>query len=287
MKRWLFKIIKVFIISIVSILLVSVGIDAADHFDNFSASIIGRVFTGKPKGPCPPEMSFVVSKTGDYCIDIFENSPGDQCVFKNPANQTETKANIDNYDCKSVSRIGSLPWTNISQTQATMECAKSGKRLPTDSEWYQAALNTPDPSDGWGQDDCQVSKNWESQPGPTGSGKKCISSSGAYDMVGNVWEWVNGSVYDGVLEGKKLPSDGYVKTVDSNGLVMETDQDTSDSNFNHDYFWIKNSGLRGVAKGGYWDNQGGAGVFSFYLVSPPTFAGNGVGFRCMKMAEKN
>jgi formylglycine-generating enzyme required for sulfatase activity len=63
--------------------------------------------------------------------------------------------------------------------------------LPTDKEWLQVALGTPDKETGWDSDDCQVENNWDIQPGLAGTGKNCVSAAGAYDMIGNVWEWTN------------------------------------------------------------------------------------------------
>jgi formylglycine-generating enzyme required for sulfatase activity len=142
-------------------------------------------------------------------------------------------------------------------------------------------LGTPDKKKDWDQDDCQVNNNWTEQPGLTGSGKLCISGFSAYDMIGNVWEWVNEQSINGRLGDNDLPQDGYVRSVDLSGLPLETSQTVADSNFNDDYFWVK-KGVRGLARGGYWGNKSDAGLFAVYLVAEPTFAGTGVGFRCVK-----
>jgi formylglycine-generating enzyme required for sulfatase activity len=174
------------------------------------------------------------------------------------------------------------PWTYVSQDQAKEACAKAGKRLPSPEEWASASLGTPDKDSGWSSEDCQVASNWESQPGKTGSALNCISSSGAYDMIGNVWEWIDAVAEDGQLDGKNLPDEGYVISSDGKGLVSDTRQGNPDPNYHGDYFWIKKQGVRAIAKGGYWDNNSEAGQYSVYLVSPPSFAGVGVGFRCVK-----
>lgn len=275
------KFAKYFFIILISIVLVTIGINAADKRDNFSESIIGRVIFGEKSGPCPDDMVFIASSEGGFCMDKYEASANDSCPEPNPDNQAGTRINLADPACSPVSKAENIPWRFISQTQAAEACAKAGKRLPTNKEWLQASLGTPDLDSGWGNNDCQVGKNWTSQPGKTGEGVNCVSASGVYDMIGNVWEWVDGTINDGFYEGQELPGQGYVASADTDGLAGET-SNTEDPNYYNDYFWIKNSGVRGMARGGYWDNLSGAGQYAMYLVSPPSFAGTGVGFRCAK-----
>jgi formylglycine-generating enzyme required for sulfatase activity len=281
-KKIIFKILKYFVIGSVAIILVSIGIDASDNFDSYSNSILKNLVFGQPKSPCPEEMVFITTEKGGFCIDKYENSADPKCPAPNPRSQSETKMNLDKQDCRPVSKEAAIPWVNISQTQAAVACAKAGKRLPADSEWYAAAIGTPDPDADWTADDCQVSKNWASQPGLTGSGKNCYSPFGAFDMIGNVWEWVKGEVDSGSFNGRPMPASGYIKEVNMDGLPLATDEQSPDPNHNGDYLWIKNTETRGMARGGYWDNKKEAGQFAVYLVSPPSFVGDGVGFRCAK-----
>lgn len=267
---------------LVSIVLVTVGIDAADNYDNLSQSIVGRVIFGEEEGPCPKDMVLVLSEDGDFCIDKYEASASENCPYVDPANKIQTRANLDDSECRVVSKKGAIPWRNLTKVQAMTACAKAGKRLPTMEEWFQAALGTPDKASDWSGSDCHIKNNWESQPGLTGSGEKCISYSGAYDMIGNLWEWVKDEAEDGYYEGKQLPEYGYVKAVDSKGLATETDKEIGGDEYYDDYFWIKDKGLRTMAKGGYWNNGPEAGVYSTYVVPPPSFVGPGVGFRCVK-----
>lgn len=276
------KIIKSFFIGLVAVFFVAVGIDAADHYDDLSESVMGRIFFGESAGPCPADMIFIPTSGNGYCIDKYEASPGKGCPELNISGQSQTRTNLDAANCKPESVAGAIPWNFISLTQAEAACAKAGKRLPTDEEWYQASLNTPDKDSGWTNEDCQVKNNWERQPGQTGTGKDCLSSYGAFDMIGNVWEWVKAEASDGIFKGKKLPPSGYITSIDINGLPIETSELKSDPNFNNDYFWIKASGARGMARGGYYDNESDAGFYSVYLDSPTSFAGVGIGFRCAK-----
>jgi hypothetical protein len=85
---------------------------------------------------------------------------------------------------------GVLPSTYVSAYQAWAACGFSGKRLPTSNEWTAAATGTPAGSTH-GADDCNTGAGAISAGAPvkTGSRSRCVSSAGAFDMVGNVSEW--------------------------------------------------------------------------------------------------
>jgi len=280
--KFFLKIFKGLAIGLIAVVLVTIGIDAADNYDNLSESIVGRIIFNNSGGPCPSGMVFVPTETGGFCIDKYEASPADDCPYANPNSQRETRLNLDYKDCQPVSAPGRIPWRFISQNQAALACAKAGKRLPTNKEWLAAALGTPDPVNNWTADDCQVDDNWNQQPGLTGSGANCISAAGAYDMVGNVWEWVEGTVAEGRFNNKSLPESGYILGIDEDGLPSQTTMGTGDPNYYYDYFWLKETEVRGLARGGYWHNGADAGQYAIYAVAPPSFSGAGVGFRCVK-----
>ncbi len=266
---------KGLVVIVSAVALTTAGIKASD-------SLFGSGQEGGEGSICPVGMVFVSSPQGGFCIDKYEVSAGTGCAYGDPSNQGETLKNIENPDCQAVSQPDKLPWRNISQNQAALACAKAGKRLPSSEEWMRAVLGTPDKLAGWKEADCQVQNNWPDQPGRGGSGKNCLSGSGAFDMIGNVWEWVDGSVVDGQFEGRQLPVEGYVKGYDSAGFPTETDAEMGDENYYHDYVWLKRSGTRGIARGGYWGNGAEAGQYSIYIVTEPSYAGIGVGFRCVK-----
>lgn len=259
---------------IVSVIMTTVGIRAADKYFNGEAG-------GEASGKCPAGMVSVLSANGDFCIDIFEASAGDNCQNADPQSEMQTRENLDKNTCIPVSKQGANPWRFISQNQAAIACARAGKRLPTNQEWQQAALGTIDSNTERTRDDCQVANNWLSQPGATGSGKDCISSSGVYDMVGNLWEWTDGTVYEGQFNSKALPDQGYVTAVSQDALPSETSAQPSDSYYN-DYLYLKKTGTRAIARGGYWNNKEQAGIYTAYVVSLPSNTEPGIGFRCVK-----
>ncbi len=76
----------------------------------------------------------------------------------------------------------SLPWNNVTYEDALNACLDAGKRLCTKEEWQAACANTNGAS-------CNANGI---QVVATGSMSGCRSQAGAYDMAGNLAEWVEG-----------------------------------------------------------------------------------------------
>src|SRR5262245_57930857 len=92
-------------------------------------------------------------------------------------------------DIYAVSLPSVLPSAFITWFQAQEACANAGKRLPTSAEWQVGANGTPDPGPDDGTTDCNTS-GFASLPSLTGARSSCVSARGAFDMVGNMAEWV-------------------------------------------------------------------------------------------------
>jgi formylglycine-generating enzyme required for sulfatase activity len=90
-------------------------------------------------------------------------------------------------DIYAVSLPLEIPSANITWFQAQEACANSGKRLPTNAEWQVGVNGTLDPVSDDGTTDCNSTGHSASL---TGSRGKCVSARGAFDMVGNLDEWV-------------------------------------------------------------------------------------------------
>jgi hypothetical protein len=137
-------------------------------------------------------------KAGAVCIDKYEAS-----VWSSPTGGTQYGISGDDYpcsdtgeDCSNVyarSVPGVPPSRFISWFQAQQALANSGKRLPTNAEWQQAVAGTP------GGAPCNVASTG---PVNTGSAGGCVSRFGAFDMVGNLWEWV--AEWDEIASGCEL-----------------------------------------------------------------------------------
>ena len=109
----------------------------------------------------------------------------------NGVDYTDAQCQFNGGGCKNIyalSIAGVIPARSINYFIAAAACRNSGKRLPSNAEWQVAALGTPDP---WPQDDPAEQCNVMSASAvPTGSRNKCRSDVGAFDMVGNVIEFV-------------------------------------------------------------------------------------------------
>ena len=90
-------------------------------------------------------------------------------------------------DIYAVSLPAVIPAANISWFQAQEACANAAKRLPTSAEWQIGATGTPDAGPDNGTTNCNSNAMSVTL---TGVRKDCESARGAFDMVGNLDEWV-------------------------------------------------------------------------------------------------
>ncbi len=152
---------------------------------------------------CPPSMV----RSGAICIDRYEASVWETTnatVIAKIRAGTVTLAELvaagavqrgatgDDYGtgcpdtgngCKNfyaVSIAGVTPSRELTWFQAAAAARNAGKRLPTNAEWQAAALGTPDGAP------CIVTGGVVRPTGTAG----CVSDVGAFDIVGNLWEWV-------------------------------------------------------------------------------------------------
>jgi formylglycine-generating enzyme required for sulfatase activity len=257
-------------------------IHASDSFKNPNDLVAGVGGVAAPSTRCPSDMVFVSSPNGGFCIDKYENSPGKSCPHSDPKNQFETNDNMSQPLCVSVSVPESDPWVNIPVTQAMEICTRGGKHLASNGEWYRAALGTPDTvNTEIGSPNCVLGRIGVSHGEKTGSHSACVSSVGAFDMVGNVWEWVDGNIVNGVYEKRDLPREGFITETDVDGVPVSVASSSSEV-FHGDYFYIKRDGVSGMLRGGFWNLSEKAGVTTVNATIPTTFVGSAVGFRCAK-----
>jgi formylglycine-generating enzyme required for sulfatase activity len=275
------------IVTVSVIVLTTLGINAFDNLDTPGKSLIGSAIVGLigESGRCNDGMVYVGSAEGGFCIDTYEASPGVDCQYKDPNGRQQTDDNLSISSCEPVSEVDKRPWRNISRQQAELACARAEKRLPTNQEWYRAALGTPDNS-GWGREDCNLGTVNAQEPDKTGARERCVSPLGVYDMSGNVWEWMQETVTNGMYKNTPLPSEGYIVSISDEGIPLETSMDTSEASLFDDYFWLDPGDTRGMFRGGYWKSQTDGGQYALNVTVPPSFTGAAVGFRCVADARK-
>jgi len=167
--------------------------------------------------------------------------------------------------CKSfyaVSIPAVTPSAYITWFQALAACRNAGKRLLTNAEWQAAALGTPVAETDDGAADCNLASatfTVPEDPTPTGSRSGCVSDVGAFDMAGNLWEWV--ADWTEVAAGC-------------------TNWDEAHGN---DLSCVGGNGMRhlpgALLRGGSFDGRR-AGVFAVNAVFDPSSAFFAFGFRC-------
>ena len=185
---------------------------------------------------CPGSMAYV----NGFCIDRFEASlveilpSGEERPFSPYLNPGTTPV-------RAVSARGVVPQGYISQVQASRACARAGKRLCGEGEWFRACRGPRQRNFGYGNNRdagrCNENHRWHpvvrlfsatarylwgmSQmndpqinqlPGTlalTGAHSGCTNEHGVFDMVGNLHEWTSDP--EGTFRG------GYYMDTTQNG----------------------------------------------------------------------
>jgi len=302
------KFSKGLILTIVVILVLIIGGFFAKNVLAELSSIWTTAFKELPliasPAKCPSDMVWV--DTGKFCIDKYEASNdggsyyvdinGDGDVLDTAVNVygDGTTFNETTTTAKAVSVYDATPWVSINQVDAKAACMAAGKRLATHYEALLAAKGTPDPDLADPGDDSEECNIWSnSKPSvatwsvtneaiKTGTATSCVSTAGAYDLIGNVWEWTDNVINAGLhpATGASLPGQNYITGLDVYGLPSSTGSSTAD--YNYDHFWINAAGYRGFIRGGGWYNGSYAGLFALYLDSAPSGTNYSIGFRCAR-----
>jgi hypothetical protein len=264
------KIQKSLLIGVGALVLSTVAIQASDILRGVEGNLVGLV--SESTSVCGSGATQILLGSHTICMDLYEASASPNCPHVSPQSSVETQENANDTDCTADSKADVVPWRFISLTQAQQMCARAGKRLPTNDEWYKTASGMGD------QSTCVI--NSQNSPSVTGT-EGCTTPAGIYDMVGNVWEWVDEEVTDGNYNDRSLPENGFVALVDTEGVVVETSVDAKEE-FGKDYAWTNNTGVRGMIRGGFYGSGEDAGIFAQNISVPLDFKTTGVGFRCVK-----
>jgi formylglycine-generating enzyme required for sulfatase activity len=131
-------------------------------------------------GPCPLGAKLLEGKPR-VCIDLYEY-PGGKTI----------------------------PRTKVSFESATRLCASRGERLCTEPEWERACRGKGNSSFPYGHvfDPARCNTKGTGEVAPAGRFKDCRSASGAYDMSGNVAEWVIGRDKQPAHKGGSVQTSG-------------------------------------------------------------------------------
>lgn len=226
-------------------------------------------------GGCAPRVAGTgaMVKVGSFCIDKYEDS-----VWSSPRGGTQYGVSSDDYPCndngQNCSNIyarsvaGAKPAGYITWFQAQQALANSGKRLPSNAEWQETVRGTPDavPKPN-GTTDCNTGDAGTpfgtGTLVATGSRSSCVSDWGAYDMVGNLNEWVA----DWVPSSNACNGWGAVGNFSSDDTMCLAGASTSAR--------APGALVRGNDFGGHLS----AGPFTVYGLNPPQSSNQYVGFR--------
>lgn len=263
---------KITLVIFSAVVITALGIDAADTVGGKEGTLLSQVIKSTG-GACPPGMTEVTNIPTLTCADTYEVSPNKDCPNTSPEQVLDTQENLGEQKCAGEAKSGVTPWRFVTRDQAMQFCARSGKRLPTSGEWYQLTMGMAN-----AESVCNVSSKATAH---TGAFPSCMSPGGMYDLVGNVWEWVSDDVINGTYNNNMLPGTGYVTQVDATGMATVVSE-TPDGLFEKDYFWSRSDGAYGIIRGGYYDSGTDAGLYVVHADTPPTTAGTGIGFRCVK-----
>lgn len=235
-------------------------------------------------GGCPREMT----RAGSVCIDRFEahvalrDEKGALVAF--PPWERPVAA-----DLVAVSSRGVKPQAYVSRIEAGRACENAGKRLCTVTEWHRACRGPEKLTYPYGlrfaKDRCNVGKphllsllfgkdpkGWRydehfnhpdlaRRPGflaETAEYSGCVSGYGAYDLVGNLHEWVSDRADPSLAE--KLPL--------TSGIRARLRANTG----------------KGIFMGGFFSttNQHGEGCHFVTIAHEPAYHDYSTGFRCCK-----
>ena len=196
----------------------------------------GAFKMGSEAGPNFNERPVHSVKLDAYWIDrtTVTNAMYQQCVTKGgctPPSEYGSATRESYYDNP---QFNDYPVIFVDWDQANAYCEWAGRRLPTEAEWEKAALGTEEQTYPWGNSlpagnlanfaDSSSNLEWAElsindgfpDTAPVGSFPEGKSVYGAYDMAGNVWEWVNdwfGSYPSESVSNPQGPSSGDTRVM--------------------------------------------------------------------------
>ncbi|BFT94471.1 hypothetical protein MNSC_04790 [Minisyncoccus archaeophilus] len=270
-------------------------------------------------------ISTKLSDSNDYCFDSSTGKYG-TCIFSGEWVDTGLGFQVMKYEARNVdgkanSTPGGLPWVNISQTEAILECNKIGAHLITNAEWTALARHIAAQPSNWSSGvvgDGVLSRGYSAADGSDGFYNTSVApTTGTVNDVYNIATDTVGPT--GLFALKRTNDLGGGKTIwDLGGNVFELTSDTCTqgsgvgnwynsgwiewTNTNLDdyerdtagpiplYTAAQNAGRyagctsngNAIFRGGHWSNGVYSGIFAIGLYYSSSDYLNRLGFRCAK-----
>ena len=200
---------------------------------------------------------------GAYSIDMYEvtNARYAACVNAGACSAPHEKSSNSRPEYYGNTKYANYPVIHVSWSQAAAFCAWDGKRLPTEAEWERAArghYGSVIYPWGFALPTCDLLNFTPAGPcvgdtTPVGAYQGGVSSTGAMDMSGNVYEWV----------ADWYQSDYYTVSPPVNPQGPA-------------------SGVYRVLRGGSWHSCYGTIRTSSRFLRLPEFSSYEIGFRCAR-----
>ena len=206
-----------------------------------------------------PEMEIYLDA---YWIDKYEvsNAQYAKCVADGECTEPGSKSSKTRNNYYGNSEFDNYPVIWVDWNQSSSYCAWAGGRLPSEAEWEKAARGTERGKYPWGNENpTSELVNYNENVGDTtavDSYPEGISPYGAFNMAGNVSEWVN---------------DRWSNKYDTSGTRNPTGPQT---------------GAYRVLRGGWWGSVDRGIRSGFRARFNPYIRGSYRGFRCAFPSEK-
>jgi sulfatase modifying factor 1 len=261
----------------------SAALGSASSFASGSAAAVAEA-----PPPCPSDMVLV----GRVCVDPYEGflqrQQADGTLVDHPYFERPEKG----VRYLAANRKGAFPQGYISRVESQGACEAAGKRLCTRGEWTRACrgkgfslypyghkgvrskCNTgklhlltklfKKPNGGMKYDEHFNSPELNKTPdylSPGGGYSECVNEQGVYDAVGNLHEWVSGTVDQDLMD-----------TLDKEDVERRKQP------------WREGNG---IFMGGFFSttSEHGPGCSFITVAHEPSYHDYSTGFRCCKNAD--
>jgi formylglycine-generating enzyme required for sulfatase activity len=158
-----------------------------------------------PPGPylCPAPPAFVTISAGARSWQMFTYEASHPLATAAAAFPGAVSTGPDHpapaAPAEACARAGVRPWHTVTWAEADAACARIGWRLCTGDELRRACEGPEGHAYTWGDvfdgTACNLREAFTDAAGttseaPSGRFPRCVSAEGAFDLSGNLWEWI-------------------------------------------------------------------------------------------------